>query len=71
MLKANERLKLSQDVASNHVREKVKPQCKLSYKVFEEKYGYDTLLGISPFPTLIKLTEFLGGIKHCVIVVGK
>ena len=55
MLKANERLKLSQDVASNHVREKVKPQCKLSYKVFEEKYGYDTLLGISPFPTLIRV----------------
>ena len=53
------------------VREKVKPRCKLSYKLFKEQDGHDPLFGISPFPTLNQLKDFLGGIQHCVTVVGK
>ena len=52
-IKENDRPKLSQDVALNHVREKLKPQCKLSYKVSKEKYGYDPLIDIYLYPTLI------------------
>ena len=29
------------------------------------------MLDISPFPALIQLKDFLGGIHHCVAVVGK
>ena len=35
LLKANDRLKFAQYVAMNHVREKIKPQLKLSYKLFK------------------------------------
>ena len=55
----------------NHVREKVKIQCKLSYKLFKEEDGYYPLLDIYQFPTSIQLKYFLGGIQHCVTVVGK
>ena len=55
----------------NHEIEKDKPQWKLSYKVFEDQYGYDPLLEISPHPTLFQLKDFLGGIRHCVTVVSK
>ena len=44
---------------------------KISYKVFKDKYGYYPLLDISEFPTLIYLTDFIGGTQNCVIVVGK
>ena len=54
----------------NNVRAKVQPRCKLSYKVFEEQDGYDPLLEISMFPTLIQLKAFLGGLQHCFKVVG-
>ena len=40
-IKANNSLKISQDVALNHVRDKGKPLCKISYKIFKEQYGYD------------------------------
>ena len=36
LLKENDGLNFAQDVKMNHVREKVKPQCKLSYKLFED-----------------------------------
>ena len=36
-----------------------------------EKYGYDPLLVISPFQTLIQLICFLGGIPKCVTVAVK
>ena len=71
MLKSNDRIKLAQDVELDHVRENGKPHCKLSYKVFKEEYGYDTLLEISPYTALIQLKYFLGGIRHCVTVVCK
>ena len=32
----------------NSVRDKGKPRCKISYKVFKEEYGYDPFLAISP-----------------------
>ena len=54
----------------NRVREKVKPQRKISYKVFKEEDGCDKFRGISPFPTIIQLKDFLGGNHHCVTVVG-
>ena len=38
-LKLNDMLTLSQDVPFNHVREKGKPQCKISYKLWKEEYG--------------------------------
>ena len=57
-LKSNERLKFAQDVALNNVREKVKPQCKLSYKVLKEEYGYYPLLDIYPYITSIQLEDF-------------
>ena len=70
-LKASNRLKFAQDVALNRVRDKEKPRCKLLYKVLKEEYGYDTLLDISPYPTMILLKEFLGGIHHFFSVVVK
>ena len=39
LIKSNRRLKFAQDVAMNHVREKGKPLCKLSYTLFKGKYG--------------------------------
>ena len=71
MLKANYRLKFAHSVALNHVIEKGKPQCKLSFKVLKEEYVCDQLLGISPYPALTQLKYFLGRIYHCVTVVGK
>ena len=41
------------------------------YKLFEEQDRYGPLHDISPFPTLIQLIDFLGGIQHCVTVAGK
>ena len=41
------------------------------YKLFEEQDRYGPLHDISPFPTLIQLIYFLGGIQHCVTVAGK
>ena len=70
-LKENAGVKFDQYMALNHIREKVKPQYKLSYKVFKEQYGYYKLLGISPYTTLIQLKKSLGRIHHCVSVVGK
>ena len=70
-LKTNDRLKLDQYVALNHLRKKGKPRCKLSYKLSKEEDGYDTLLDISMHPKLIQLKDFIGGIHHCVTVVGK
>ena len=70
-LEPNDRLNFSQEVAMNHVREKVKPQCKLSYKVFKGGKVYDPLLNISKFSKLSQLKDFLGGIQHGVTVVGK
>ena len=70
-LKVNDRLKIYQDVALNNARKKVKQRCKLSYKILKEEYGYNILLGISPYPSLIKLKYILGKIHYCVTVVGK
>ena len=69
-LKANYRLKSDRDVEKNHLIDKGKTRCKLSYKLFKEEYGYDTLLDISTYPTFIKLKDFPGGIHHCVTVLG-
>ena len=70
-IKANNRLKCDQDVSLHSVRDKGKPQYKLSYKILQEEYGYDTLLDISSYPTLIQLKYFIGRIHNCVRVVGK
>ena len=70
-LKANDRLTFSQDVALNYVRDKGKPRCKLSYKLLKEEDGHDQLIEMSPYPTFIQLKYFLGGIHHCVTVVGE
>ena len=56
-LKANDGLKFSQDVAFNNVREKGKPQYKLSYKVLQEEDVYDPLLDIYPYQALIHLKD--------------
>ena len=37
----------------------------------KEEYGYNPFIYISTHPTLIKLKYLLGGIHHCVTVVGK
>ena len=71
LLKANDTLKFSQEVALNHERKKGNLQCKLSYKELKDEYGYDPLLETSPYQTLIQLEYFLRGIHHCVTVVGK
>ena len=52
------------------MRYKGKQQCKLSYKVFEEQDVYDPFIEISPIPIFIQLKYFIGGVKHCVTVVG-
>ena len=64
-------IKFAQNVALSYVKEKKKPQWNFSKKVFNEKDGYDPFIDISTFPTVIKLEYFLGGIHHCVTVVGK
>ena len=70
-LEAKDRLQLALNVEFNHVRDKVKPQCKLPNEVYKEQYGHYPFLSISPFPTLIEFTGFLGVIQYCVTVVGK
>ena len=67
---ANVRLKFSQDVELNHVREKVKTRYKLQYKVLKEEDGHYLLLYIYPYPILIQLKDFILWIHDCVIVVG-
>ena len=67
----NDRIKFAQDVVLNQVRDKGKRWCKLSYKSLKEEYGYDTLLDISTYLTLIQLKYSLGGNHHFVTVVGK
>ena len=52
------------------MREKDKPQWKLSYKLLKEQYVYNPLLGIYPFPTWIQLKDSLCGIQPCVTVIG-
>ena len=52
---------MSQYVALNHVRDKGKPQWKLSYKVLKEEYECDNSIEISSYLTLIKLKYFLAG----------
>ena len=37
----------------------------------KEEDRYDKLIDISPYPTIFKLKDFLGGINHWVTVVGK
>ena len=70
-LKANYGLKFAQDVALNRVREKVKPRCKMSYKLLNEEYLYDPLLDIAPYSTLFQFKYDLDGIHHCVTVIDK
>ena len=55
----------------NRVIEKGKSQCKILYKVLKEDYLYDQFLDISPFPTLVQLKDFLGGVHNYFTVVGK
>ena len=55
----------------NLVREKVKTGCKLLYNLLKESYGYKPLLDMYPFPILIQLKYFLGGVHHFITVVGK
>ena len=70
-LKANYRHKFAQDVSLNRGREKGKPQYKLFYLLLKEEYGYDPLLEIYTYPTLIQLKYFPCIIHHCVTVFGK
>ena len=70
-LKSKDSLKFALGMTLNHVIEKVNPWWKHSYKVFRKQYGCDPFIDIYPFPTLIQLTEFIGGVQHCVTVVGK
>ena len=70
-LEENEKVKFSQYLVLYYVREKVKPQWIISYKVFKEEYGYYPMLDISIFPTSMQLKYSLRGIHHCVTVVGK
>ena len=70
-IKENDRVKISHDVALNHVRYKGKPICKISCKVLKEEYGYDPLLDIYPYPAFIQSKYYLYGINHSVTVVGK
>ena len=53
------------------MRENGSKLCKLLYKLLKEEYGYDALIDISPYPTLIQLKYFLGGIYNFVTVFGK
>ena len=52
----------------NYLRKKGKPWCKLSYKVFQEKYGHDQIIDIFIFPILLQLADLIGGIPNCVRV---
>ena len=70
-LKTNGSLKSAQDLSLNIVRGKGTPQCKLSYKIFKESYGYDTLLDIYTYQKLLQLKNVIDGINHYVTVVGK
>ena len=67
----NDRLKFSLDVALNSVREKVKPQCKVTYKLLKDGYGYDPLLEIYTYPISTQMKYFLVMIHYCVTVVGR
>ena len=58
-------------MALNHTIEDVKARCKLSHTILKEADGYNNLLDISPYKTLIQLKGFLGGIHHFVTSVGK
>ena len=64
-------IKFVQDVALNHVGDKGKPWCKLSYKALKQEDGYDSWLEISPYQTLIPWKDILDGIPHCDKVLGK
>ena len=55
----------------DNVREKGKPRCKISYKVFKEQDGYYQLLDIYTFTTLIQLGYFFDDTQHCATFVGK
>ena len=70
-LKSNYRLNFVQDVGMNNLIDKGKTRYKFLYKIFKEQDGYDPLLDISTFSTLIQLKEFIDGVQHCVTVVGK
>ena len=70
-LRTSDRLKFARYVALNHIRDEGGKPCKLSYKVLKKKYGYYNLIDILPHPKLIQLKYFLGGMHHCVIVLGK
>ena len=70
-LQSKDRLKFNQDVALNHIREKLKLQSKLSFRLLKEEDVYDPLLYISTYPTLIHLKFYHDGIQHYVTVVGK
>ena len=70
-IRENYRLKFSQDAALNHVREKGKPRCKISYELLKYEDGCDPLLDISSYTRLIQLKDYLGGIHHCATVVVK
>ena len=71
LLKANYGLKFDEDVALNHIREKVKPRCKIPYKVLKEEDTYVQFIAIYKYPTLIQLKYYLERIHHCVTAVGK
>ena len=70
-LEENDGLKFDQDLVLNNVKDKGKSQYKLSYKVLKEEYGYYPYLDIYPYPTLNQLKYYLGGIHHCLKVVGR
>ena len=55
----------------NSLIDKVKPQWKLSYKLFKEEYGYYPLVNISPFPTLVRLKDFICVFHRFLTVVSK
>ena len=59
LLKANHILKFAQHMTLNNVIKKRKPLLKLSYNVLKEEDGYDPLLEISPYPTLIHVKDYL------------
>ena len=70
-LKENDRLKISQYTALNNAREKGKTRRKISYKVLKKEDECDPFLDIYPYPTLIQLEDYPGGIHYCATVVGK
>ena len=58
-------------MALNSVIEKVKQLRKISYKLLKEEDGYNLLIDIYSYPTLVQLKYFLGRTHHCVSVVDK